>query len=91
MDCNTGFDTVLLWRIMAGDDFNPVLPVCVRDANLDIEDYQLTRLREEAGEAAKVLDSLGKNVEADKLRYSFDVPSPKDIGSHDARGPEEAS
>ena len=88
---HTGFDTVLLWRIMAGDDFNSVLPVCVRDANLDIEDYQLTRLREEAGEAAKVLDSLGKNVEADKLRYSFGVPIPKDIGNHDAQGPEDAS
>ena len=88
---HTGFDTVLLWRIMAGDDFNPVLPVCVRDANLDIEDYQLTRLREEAGEAAKVLDSLGKNVEADKLRYSFGVPIPKDIGNHDTQGPEDAS
>ncbi|WP_314176752.1 hypothetical protein [Actinomyces oris] len=85
------FDTVLLWRIMAGDDFNPVRPVCTQNTIPGIEDYQLTRLREEAGEAAKVLDSLGKNGEADKLRYSFDVPSPKDIGSHDARGPEEAS
>ena len=85
------FDTVLLWRIMAGDDFNPVRPVCTQNTIPGIEDYQLTRLHEEAGEAAKVLDSLGKNGEADKLRYSFDVPSPKDIGSHDARGPEEAS
>ena len=85
------FDTVLLWRIMAGDDFNPVRPVCTQNTIPGIEDYQLTRLREEAGEAAKVLDSLGKNGEADKLRYSFDVPSPKDIGSHDARGPKEAS
>ena len=85
------FDTVLLWRIMAGDDFNPVRPVCTQNTIPGTEDYQLTRLREEAGQAAKVLDSLGKNGEADKLRYSFDVPSPKDIGSHDARGPEEAS
>ena len=85
------FDTVLLWRIMAGDDFNPVRPVCTQNTIPGIEDYQLTRLREEAGQAAKVLDSLGKNGEADKLRYSFDVPSPKDIGSHDSRGPEEAS
>lgn len=87
---HTGFDTVLLWRIMAGDDFNPVLPVCVRDANLGIEDYQLTHLREEVGQAAKVLDSLGKNVEADKLRYSFGVPTPKNIGRSDTQGTEDA-
>ena len=88
---HAGFDTVLLWRIMAGDDFNPVRPVCTQNAIPGIEDYQLTRLREEAGQAAKVLDSLGKNREADRLRYSFDVPIPKDIGSHDAQGPEDAS
>lgn len=88
---HAGFDTVLLWRIMAGDDFNPVRPVCTQNAIPGIEDYQLTRLREEAGQAAKVLDSLGKNSEADRLRYSFDVPIPKDIGSHDAQGPEDAS
>lgn len=75
---------------MAGDDFNPVLPVCVRDASLGIEDYQLTRLREEVGQAAKVLDSLGKNVEADKLRYSFGVPTPKNIGRSDTQGTEDA-
>lgn len=85
------FGTVLLWRIMAGDNFNPVRPVCTQNAIPGIEDYQLTRLREEAGQAAKVLDSLGKNREADRLRYSFDVPTPKDIGNHDTQGPEDAS
>ena len=80
----TGFDTVLLWRIMAGDDFNPVPPVYVQDATPDIEDHQLARLREEVDRAAGVLDSLGKNTEADKLRYSFGVPTPEDIGRSDA-------
>ena len=86
----TGFDTVLLWRIMAGDDFNPVPPVHVQDANPDIEDYQLAHLREESGRAAKVLDSLGKKREADKLRYSFGVPTPKNIGRSDVQGVEDA-
>ena len=85
------FGTVLLWRIMAGDNFDPVRPVCTQNAIPGIEEYQLTRLSEEAGQAAKVLDSLGKNREADRLRYSFDVPIPKDIGNHDAQGPEDAS
>ena len=85
------FGTVLLWRIMAGDNFDPVRPVCTQNAIPGIEEYQLTRLSEEAGQAARVLDSLGKNREADRLRYSFDVPIPKDIGNHDAQGPEDAS
>ena len=85
----TGFDTVLLWRIMAGDDFNPVPPLYVQDASPGIEDYQLARLREEVGRAAKVLDSIGKNSEADKLRYSFGVPTPKDLGRSDAQGAED--
>ena len=80
------FSTVLLWRIMAGDDFNPVPPVYVQDASPDIEDHQLTRLREEVERAAGVLDGLGKNRDADRLRYSFDVPTPKDIGRSDAQG-----
>jgi len=80
------FNTVLLWRIMAGDDFNPIPPVYVQDASPDIEDHQLTRLREEVKRAAGVLDGLGKNRDADRLRYSFDVPTPKDIGRSDAQG-----
>ena len=88
---HTGFDTVLLWRIMAGKDFNLAPRVHIRDARLDIEDYQLTRLSDEVERAAGVLDSLGKNMEADRLRYSFDIPIPKDIGSRDAPGPEDAS
>jgi len=86
----TGFDTVLLWRIMAGDDFNPVPPVYIQDASPGIEDYQLARLREEVGRAAKVLDSIGKNREADKLRYSFGAPTPKDVGRSDTQGAEDA-
>lgn len=80
------FSTVLLWRIMAGDDFNPVPLVYVQDASPDIEDHQLARLREEVERAAGVLDGLGKNRDADRLRYSFDVPTPKDIGRSDAQG-----
>ena len=80
------FSTVLLWRIMAGDDFNPVPPVYIQDASPDIEDHQLARLREEVERAAGVLDGLGKNRDADRLRYSFDVPTPKDIGRSDAQG-----
>lgn len=87
---HAGFDTVLLWRIMAGEDFNLVPRVHIRDASLDIEDYQLTRLSDEVERAAGVLDSLGKNREADRLRYSFDVPIPKDIGSRDVQGAEDA-
>ena len=86
----TGFDTVLLWRIMAGDDFNPVPPAYVQDANPGIEDCQLARLREEVKRAAKILDNIGKNREADKLRYSFSVPTPKDIGRSDTQGIEDA-
>ena len=71
---------------MAGDDFNPIPPVYVQDASPDIEDHQLTRLREEVKRAAGVLDGLGKNRDADRLRYSFDVPTPKDIGRSDAQG-----
>ena len=76
---------------MAGKDFNLAPRVHIRDARLDIEDYQLTRLSDEVERAAGVLDSLGKNMEADRLRYSFDIPIPKDIGSRDAPGPEDAS
>ncbi|WP_144033433.1 hypothetical protein [Actinomyces oris] len=87
---HTGFDTVLLWRIMAGEDFNLVPRVHIRNATLDIDDHQLTRLREEAGRAAKILDSLGKNAEADKLRYLFGVSTPKDNGRSDTQGAEDA-
>ena len=64
----TGFDTVLLWRIMAGEDFNPVPPVCAQNASPGIEDFQLTRLHEEAGRAAKVLGSLGKKRGSSQMR-----------------------
>lgn len=84
------FSTVLLWRIMAGDDFNPTPPVYAHNASSDIEDYRLVRLREEVERAAGVLDGLGKNRDADRLRYSFSVPTPKDIGRSDTQGIEDA-
>jgi hypothetical protein len=87
---HAGFDTVLLWRIMAGEDFNLVPRVHIRNASLDVDDHQLTRLREEAGRAAKILDSLGKNAEADKLRYLFGVSTPKDNERSDTQGAENA-
>lgn len=74
----TGFDTVLLWRIMAGDDFNPVPPVYAHNNNSDIEDGRLERLRDDVERASKILDDIGKNKEAATLRYSFDVPAPSD-------------
>lgn len=74
----TGFDTVLLWRIMAGDDFNPVPPVYAHNNNSDIEDGRLERLCDDVERASKILDDIGKNKEAATLRYSFDVPAPSD-------------
>jgi len=74
----TGFDTVLLWRIMAGDDFNPVPPVYAHNNNSDIEDGRSERLRDDVERASKILDDIGKNKEAATLRYSFDVPAPSD-------------
>ena len=62
----------------------------IRNASLDVDDHQLTRLREEAGRAAKILDSLGKNAEADKLRYLFGVSTPKDNERSDTQGAENA-
>jgi hypothetical protein len=72
------FSTVLLWRIMAGDDFNPVPPVYAHNNNSDIEDGRLERLRDDVERASKILDDIGKNKEAATLRYSFDVPAPSD-------------
>lgn len=78
------FDTVLLWRIMAGDDFDPVPPVYLQGAIPDIKDSRLERLRDDVKRASKILDDIGKNKEAATLRYSFGVPTPEDIGRSDA-------
>ena len=84
------FSTVLLWRIMAGDDFNPVPPVYIQDASPDIEDHQLARLHEEVERAAGVLDGLGKigmRIGCGILlmsppRRTSDAATLKELGTH---------